>query len=92
MLQQPYPLSAGTTLDFSFDATELLDVGDTIASYVLTSSAITIVSSGVAAFYITILAKWTATLPVGSAGSVTCTITSTGGRVLIKTMTFMAVP
>jgi len=88
---QPYPLALGEKLDFLFDATELGDDADTIASYVLTASAsITKSNASEASNVVTFWAEWTSGSEVGDSGWVECAITSTLGRILVKKMTFFA--
>jgi hypothetical protein len=38
-MEQPYPLPKAAKIDFSFDATELIAVGDSISTAVVSSSS-----------------------------------------------------
>lgn len=88
-MQQPFPLPVGWTIDLRFDYTELLADGDTIATYPLTGTGITIVSSTAAAGYVTFFARWTSG-SVGASGYVDCLVTSAAGRVMPARMSFLA--
>ena len=90
-MQQPFPLPVGETMDFKFDFTDLITQGDSIASYILSSSGLTLSSPSTAAGYVTFFAKWTSAA-AGDSGYVICTATSTLGRIIPAKMTFFATP
>jgi len=90
-MEQPYPLPKAAKIDFSFDATELIAVGDEVSTAVLTpSSNITVSSESIVSCYANFFAEWSTTPSIGDTGYVEALITSTSGRVLPKRMTFFA--
>jgi hypothetical protein len=90
-MEQPYPLPQAARIDFSFDATEIIALGDTISTADLTpSSNITTSSKAINGGYVTFNVQWVGTPNIGEVGYVNALITSTGGRILPKQMTFFA--
>lgn len=71
--------------DYYFDWREWLDDGDSVDSYTVTATGVTVAShsndSG-------LIAVWLSGGTVGTSASVTCRIVTTGGRTDDKTMLF----
>jgi len=90
-MEQPYPLPQTAKIDFSFDVTEIIALGDTISTATLTSSSnITTSSKAINGGYVTFNAQWATTPDVGEVGYANVLVTSAGGRILPKQMTFFA--
>lgn len=90
-MEQPYALPQAAKIDFSFDATEIIALGDTISTADLTSSSnITTGSKTINGGYVTFTAQWASTPDIGDVGYADVLITSAGGRILPKRMTFFA--
>jgi hypothetical protein len=90
-MEQPYPLPKAAKIDFSFDATELIAVGDSISTAVVSSSSnIAASDDAILGGYVNFFAEWVSAPDVGDTGYVDVLITSAGCRVLPKRMTFFA--
>ncbi len=77
----PIPTTPGSTLDYTFDWTAWLPVGDSIASHTIGVVGCTLNSSASASGIVTAWVTLAATAAPGARSSITCTVTTAAGRV-----------
>lgn len=89
---QPFPLYPGDTdLDFLWDWTTWLNAGDTIASFVVTvSDGLVLGNSSTTGQTVTAWFTLAPGVSVGQSMSATVEITTVGGRIDSRDMTFTA--